>query len=57
MQKGAVQIQDISTKEKIVDILTMPLSKAKFVYFRDNIGVVDNVSSLKGSVDVWGGCG
>jgi hypothetical protein len=44
VQKGAVKLQYISTDEKIVDILTKPLSKTKFVYFRDKLGVMQNVS-------------
>lgn len=42
MQKGAVQLQYISTDEKIVDILTKPLSILKFVYFRDKLGLMEN---------------
>jgi hypothetical protein len=44
MQKGAVKLQHISTDEKIEDILTKPLSRVKFVYFRDKLGVMQNVS-------------
>jgi hypothetical protein len=44
VQKGAVKLQYISTDENIADILTKPLSKVKFVYFRDNLGVMQNVS-------------
>jgi hypothetical protein len=44
VQKGAVKLQYISTDEQIADILTKPLSKAKFVYFRDKLGVMQNVS-------------
>jgi hypothetical protein len=40
VQKGVVKLQYIGTGEKIVDVLTKPLSKVKFEYFRDNIGVV-----------------
>ena len=35
VQKGAVKLQYISTNEQIVDILTKPLSKEKFVNFKD----------------------
>ena len=31
--------------EYIIDILTKPLSKVKFEYFRDKLGVVKNESS------------
>ena len=45
VQKGTMMPQYISTKKKIVEILTKPLSKGKFVYFRDKlIGVMDNAS-------------
>jgi hypothetical protein len=44
VQKGAVKLQYISTNEQIVDILTKPLVKGMFVYFRDKVGVVENTS-------------
>jgi hypothetical protein len=44
VQKGAVKLQYISTDEQIADILTKPLSKVKFEYFRDKLGVMQNVS-------------
>ena len=40
----AVKLQYISTDEQIADILTKPLPKEKFVYFREKLGVVENVS-------------
>ena len=39
-----VQLQHISTNEQIANILTKPLSKKKFVYFKDKLGVVENFS-------------
>jgi hypothetical protein len=41
VQKGEVKLQYISTDEQIVDILTKHLSKGKFVYFRDKLGLVE----------------
>jgi hypothetical protein len=41
VQKGYVKLQYISTNEKITDILTNPLSKGKFVYFRDKLGLME----------------
>ena len=38
------EFQYISTDEKIANILTKPLSKTKFVYFIDKLGVMQNVS-------------
>ena len=40
VEKGAVKLQYIATDEQVVDVLTKPLSKVKFVYFRDKLGVV-----------------
>jgi hypothetical protein len=37
-----VEIQYISTDEKVADILTKALNRGKFVFFRDKIGVVSN---------------
>jgi len=44
VQRGAVKLQYISTNEQIADILTKPLSMVKVVYFRDKLGVMQNVS-------------
>ena len=40
VQKGAVKLQYVVTNEQIVDVLTKPLTKVKFEYFRENIGVL-----------------
>jgi hypothetical protein len=43
VQRGAVELQYISTDEQITDILTKPLSRVKYEYFRDKLGVMQNV--------------
>ena len=40
MQKGAIKLQYVSTNEQVVDVLMKPLSRVKFEYFRDKLGVV-----------------
>jgi hypothetical protein len=40
VQKGVVKLQYVTTNEQIADVLTKPLSRVKFVYFRDKLGVV-----------------
>ena len=40
VEKGAVKLQYIATDEQVADVLTKPLSKVKFVYFKDKLGVV-----------------
>jgi hypothetical protein len=40
VQKEAVKLQYIATDEQVADVLTKPLSKVKFEYFRDKLGVV-----------------
>jgi hypothetical protein len=42
VQRGAVELQHISTKEQVADILTKALNMGKFVFFRDKLGVVSN---------------
>jgi hypothetical protein len=40
VQKGAVKLQYIGTDKQIAYVLTKPLLKIKFAYFRDKLGVV-----------------
>jgi hypothetical protein len=47
VKKGAMNIYYISTVERIANILTKPLVKRKFIYFRENLGVVENTSLAK----------
>ena len=43
VQRGVVELQYISTDERIAGILTKPLSRLKYEYFRDKLGVLSNV--------------
>ena len=36
-------MQYIRTDEQIADILTKPLTASKFMYFRDKLGMAENV--------------
>jgi hypothetical protein len=47
VQKGTVKLQYVPTGEQIADILTKPLVKGKFVFFRDKLGVVQNTFLAK----------
>ena len=40
VQKGAIKLQYVSIDEQVVDVLTKPLSRVKFEYFCDKLGVV-----------------
>jgi hypothetical protein len=40
VQKEAVKLQYVGTDEQVADVLTKPLSRVKFEYFRDKLGVV-----------------
>jgi hypothetical protein len=42
VQRGAVQLQYISTNDHVADILTKALPRGKHVYFRDKMGLVRN---------------
>jgi hypothetical protein len=44
VQRHTIKMQYLRTDEKIIDILTKPLSLGKFVYFQDNLGMAENVS-------------
>ena len=40
VEKGDVKLQYVATDEQVANVLTKPLSKMKFEYFRDKLGVV-----------------
>jgi hypothetical protein len=40
VQKGAVRPQLVTTEDQVADVFTNPLSRTKFEYFRDKLGVV-----------------
>jgi hypothetical protein len=48
VQRGVVKLQYVGTEEKVVDVLTKPLSRVKFEYFRDKLGVVRKDFPRKG---------
>jgi hypothetical protein len=48
VQRGALMLQYISTDEKVVEVLTKPLSHIKFEYFRDKLGIVRKDPPRKG---------
>ena len=43
-----MKLQYVATKEQIVDVLTKPLARVKFKYFRDELGVLQIDVSSKG---------
>jgi hypothetical protein len=45
--RKAVLMQYLPTDEQIADVLTKPLAKSKFEYFRDKLGVVENTPLVK----------
>jgi hypothetical protein len=40
VQRGVVNLQYVGTYEKVSNVLTKPLSRVKFEYFRDKLGIV-----------------
>ena len=40
VQKGVVKLQYVATNEHIADVLTKPLARVKFEYFREKVGVL-----------------
>ena len=40
VQKGVVQLKYVPTEEQVADVLTNPLARVKFEYFRDKLGVI-----------------
>ena len=47
-QRGAMKIQYIVIDEQIVDVLTKPLARVKFEYFREKVGVLQIEVPSKG---------
>jgi hypothetical protein len=45
--EGAVKLQFVPTGEEVTDILMKALMKGKFVFFRNKLGVVQNVFLTK----------
>ena len=48
VQRGAVKLQYVVTDDQIADVLTKPLSRVKFEYFREKLGVLQIKVSSKG---------
>ena len=48
IQKGAIKLQYVSIDEQVTDVLTKALSRVKFEYFRDKLGVVRKDLPQKG---------
>ena len=47
VQKGAIKLKYVPTEEQVADVLTKPLARVKFEYFRDKLGVVRKDLSRK----------
>jgi hypothetical protein len=48
VQRGAVKLQYVSIDEQVADVLTKPLSRVKFEYFLDKLGIVRKDLPQKG---------
>ena len=48
VHRGAVKLQYVATDEQIAIVLTKPLDKVKFEYFRENLGVLQIEVPSKG---------
>ena len=48
VQRGAVKLLYVSMEEHIADVLTKPLDRLKFEYFREKFGVLQIEVSSKG---------
>ena len=40
VQRGVVKLQYVATDEQIADVLTKPLARVKFKYFKEKLGVL-----------------
>ena len=41
VQRGIVRVNHIGTDEQVMDILTNPLGKVKFLTFHEKLGIVE----------------
>ena len=48
VQRGVVKLQYVATDEQIGDVLTKPLARVKFEYFREKLGVLQIEVPSKG---------
>ena len=48
VQRGAVKLQYVATDEHIANVLTKPLARVNFEYFRENLGVLQIEVPSKG---------
>ena len=48
VQKVDIKLQYVNIDEQVVDVLTKPLSRVKFEYFHDKLGVVRKDLPQKG---------
>ena len=48
VQRGAVKLQYVVTDNQIADVLRKPLSRVKFDYFREKLGVLQIEVPSKG---------
>lgn len=48
VQMGKIRVSHVSTKDQLADILTKPLSRARFIPLRDKLAITDGDSALRG---------
>ena len=48
VQRGAVKLQYVAMDEQIADVLTKPLARVKFEYFREKLSVLQIEVPSKG---------
>ena len=48
VQRGAVKLQYVTMNNQIADVLTKPLDRVKFEYFREKLGVIQIKVPSKG---------
>lgn len=47
VQRGVIQLKYVNIDEQIADVLTKPLARVKFEYFRERLGVVENTALVE----------